>query len=1094
MPTSLADFALPGVARAPLRLTDKDSWHGHIPFAFWCIEALRPRLLVELGCHKGDSYCAFCQGVEASGCGTTCRAVDTWQGDAQAGFYDAEILRELRGYHDSRYGGFSNLVQSTFDDALPLFADGSVDLLHIDGAHGYEDVRHDFETWLPKLSAAGVVLLHDIELREKGFGVHRLWQELRERYPSFAFPHSLGLGVLAVGPSAPGPVLRLAGLDPTGAGEVREFFARLGDAVRLEDARQALARHRVRVVQQRDHIEELEALVRDRMGVVSHLEGVVRERSAVVDRLEAALRDRSGCIPDLSSSVREFSRSRELLAAQLQVAEAEVAALRAQRDAILGSSAWRLTAPLRALAGLLRPRDQSGTGTAPPSALEAPAPGMSSAAVEETGVPSVGERSEAAPVRRGDAAPAQPQIEAGDPPDGSAAPTGPGAVSPQARSDATKPASRGYVQALLSDPLWTMTFPHFDSPEVSVVMLTLDKVHLTWDGLESLQARADVPFELIVVDNGSKDETPDLLSRLRNVTVLRNEVNRGFGPACNQGAAVARGEYLLFLNNDAEIAPGCLSALVSTARTEARCGAVGGKLVWPDGRLQEAGSILWADGTAAAYGRGGDPAAPEFSYLREVDFCSGALLLVRRELFERLGRFDERFAPIYYEDVDLCVGIRSLGYRVLYQPAAVARHQEYGTTSARATELMLSNQGRFVEKRHQDLAAQPTAALGTLRGRERVSKPRVLYIDDRVPTSDVGSGYPRSHALLRLLRRQGYAVTFYPAYDPKPYQPWVREFQLGGVEVICDGRPFATFAADRAGFYDVVLVSRPHNLSTVRGDLGRAQPGAVVIYDAEALFFVREEARSEVAADVEPEGTAARQQQELALLQSAHLVITVSEREKRLLERAAPEFAGQIAVWGHPVELRPTPRAFAERRDLLFVGSFFAPQSPNVDAVRSFVAQTLPLVAERLDCRLEIVGCDAERVADLTSERVRVGGRTPDLGPFYDARRVFVVPHRFSAGIPLKLCEAMARGLPAVVSELTAIQLGVEDGQEVLVGATPEEMAEQVVRLYTDEALWTRIRENALRFVREHHDPERLGQALDDLIGSTLAAGSAVHG
>ena len=174
-------------------------------------------------------------------------------------------------------------------------------------------------------------------------------------------------------------------------------------------------------------------------------------------------------------------------------------------------------------------------------------------------------------------------------------------------------------------------------------------------------------------------------------------------------------------NNDAELVPGCLSALVDTARADPRCGAVGGRLVWADGRLQEAGGILWSDGTAEAYGRGSDPFAPEFSYLREVDFCSAALLLVRREVFEKLGGFDDRFAPAYYEDTDLCMGVRRLGYRVVYQPGATVRHHEFGSSSLQAaTELILRNHGRFAAKWEDDLrgqhASSPRAACALASG------------------------------------------------------------------------------------------------------------------------------------------------------------------------------------------------------------------------------------------------------------------------------------------------------------------------------------------------------------------------------------------
>ena len=171
------------------------------------------------------------------------------------------------------------------------------------------------------------------------------------------------------------------------------------------------------------------------------------------------------------------------------------------------------------------------------------------------------------------------------------------------------------------------------------------------------------------------------------------------------------------------------------------------------------------------------------------------------------------------------------------------------------------------------------------------------------------------------------------------------------------------------------------------------------------------------------------------------------------------------------------------------MGSFFAPRSPNEDALAFFLGEVLPLIHRRLECRLQVVGYNASEAVKgmCASDRVDVVGYSEDLTPYYDGSRVFVVPHRYSAGIPLKLCEAMARGLPAVVSDLTGAQLGVEDGREVLVGRTPEELAERVVRLYSDEALWGELRGNALEFVRLRHDPETLGRALDDIVAGARA-------
>ncbi|MFL5946052.1 MAG: class I SAM-dependent methyltransferase, partial [Gaiellaceae bacterium] len=189
----------PVVFDQPRRLTDVDSWHEHIPFAFFAVAALRPRVVVELGTWKGDSYCAFCQAVQTVGAPSRCYAIDTWEGDVHTGPYGADVLEELRAHHDPLYGSFSQLLQRTFDEAVGDFADASIDLLHVDGIHSYDAVRHDVETWLPKLSDRGVMLLHDTNVREADFGVWRLWEELAPRFPAFAFAHGHGLGVLAVG-------------------------------------------------------------------------------------------------------------------------------------------------------------------------------------------------------------------------------------------------------------------------------------------------------------------------------------------------------------------------------------------------------------------------------------------------------------------------------------------------------------------------------------------------------------------------------------------------------------------------------------------------------------------------------------------------------------------------------------------------------------------------------------------------------------------------------------------------------------------------------------------------------------------------------
>jgi len=218
----------------PRRLTPFSAWHEHIPFAMLLVDLARPGTLVELGTHAGDSYCAFCQAVDELALDSKCFAIDTWAGDKHSAAYGPEILADLRSHHDPLYGRFSELLQSTFDNALSRFGDRSIDVLHIDGFHTYEAVRHDFESWLPKISSRGIVLFHDTAVTGFGFGVKTFWDEVRMRYPAFEFVHGNGLGVLGVGEHLPDAVQALFDLKPEEALALSGLLSALGRRLSLQ--------------------------------------------------------------------------------------------------------------------------------------------------------------------------------------------------------------------------------------------------------------------------------------------------------------------------------------------------------------------------------------------------------------------------------------------------------------------------------------------------------------------------------------------------------------------------------------------------------------------------------------------------------------------------------------------------------------------------------------------------------------------------------------------------------------------------------------------------------------------------------------------
>ncbi len=346
----------------PRRLVLPNPWAGHIPFASWLVRQLRPRVFVELGTHTGNSYCAFCQSIdETPGKPTRAYAVDTWQGDSHAGLYDDGVYEQLKSYHDPLYSGFSTLLRKTFDQALADFESASIDLLHIDGLHTYEAVRHDFETWLPKLSERAVVLFHDTCVYRDDFGVYKLWSELKERFPGFNFTHSNGLGVLLVGRDRHPTLMGLAGelvvnkhLDLAS-----DLFARLGQALELRLTTEFLSErcaHLTRAIDERDAnslslykaIDERDAQIRA-LHVQLGSQALESRFDAQVDLAPEKLDLEE--MPDVSRQelLSELAEVKELAdQLSLRIAEQD-----ATLQGIFSSNSWRVTRPIRGVRRLI---------------------------------------------------------------------------------------------------------------------------------------------------------------------------------------------------------------------------------------------------------------------------------------------------------------------------------------------------------------------------------------------------------------------------------------------------------------------------------------------------------------------------------------------------------------------------------------------------------------------------------------------------------------------------------------------------------------------------------------------------------------------
>ncbi len=606
------------------------------------------------------------------------------------------------------------------------------------------------------------------------------------------------------------------------------------------------------------------------------------------------------------------------------------------------------------------------------------------------------------------------------------------------------------------------------APKVSVVVVLYNQAGLTLLCLQALAASVGVEFETIIVDNASSDRTAQLLNRITGARVLRQDSNLGFLRAVNLSANHARGEFMLLLNNDAVVEPNTLANAVARLDAEPSAGAVGGPILLWDGRLQEAGSVIWRDGSCQGYGRGDMPEASAYQFVRDVDYCSGAFLMLRRELFEELGRFDEVFAPAYYEETDFCVSLWEHGHRVVYDPKVRVKHFEFASDigSGQALALQQRNRDRFVARHESYLRSRPEASAGAVLAARQILPPgkrRVLIIDDRVPLPALGRGYPRAAMLAKAIASAGHQLCYYPLQFADASAEDVAAALDPRTEVMLHeglaGLP--AFLAQRAGLYDLMLISRPHNWEFVQSHRQLCPQwfaGAKLVYDAEAMFSLRDIEKAKVMGRaLPPQQAQALIDKELALSRRADRIVAVSDDEAQHYRAAGCD---DVVTLGHALALSPSRSGFAQRDGFLFVGAIALDDCPNGDSILWFAREVWPLIQKVMgpDARLDLVGvCESPAVLALASESIRIHGRVAELAPFFDAARVFVVPTRFAAGIAHKVHEAAAHGLPMVVTPLIAQQLGWAT-QELLIGNEAQDFAAACLRLHGDAPCWASLR------------------------------------
>jgi GT2 family glycosyltransferase/glycosyltransferase involved in cell wall biosynthesis len=640
-----------------------------------------------------------------------------------------------------------------------------------------------------------------------------------------------------------------------------------------------------------------------------------------------------------------------------------------------------------------------------------------------------------------------------------------------------------------------VTLPRFPEPiDASIVIAVHGAAEPTERCLRAIvENSAGATYEVVIVDDAADADTKALLEVVEGARVVVNDANLGYLRSVNRGAAVARGRHIVLLNDDTEPQPGWLRALVERADSAADVGVVAAKLVYPDGILQQAGGIVWRDGEPWLFGHGHSADAPEYNYVREIDYGSAAALLVRGEAWRAAGGFDTRFDPCYFEDTDLCFTARRLGWRVLYEPRATVVHVAGATMGTEPSvgykRYQQWNQPKFIEKWSAALQRQPErSAEDTALSSDRRDGPQVLVIDHRVPTPDRDSGSLRMWSILTNLLELGCRVAFLPD-DLQPLEPYSSRLRGMGVKVLDGPVAVPAHVASLSSRLRLVLVSRPYVAARYFHLIREHAPDAVLAYDTVDLHFLREQRRVRHEQRGNEKIAATFRELELALARSADVTVVVSEQEREHLRRIAPEI---------PVEVVPNANEIAtevpgpeDRSGLLFVGGFEHP--PNADAVMNLVQNVMPRVWRSLpEVGLTVVGADPPpAVLELASSRVDVRGWVEELEPLMNQSMAMVAPLRYGAGMKGKVTQSLAVGLPVVTTTIGAEGLEVEDGRDLSVADEPVQLAERIVALHSDPRRWRELSENGRAVARRACSPAVQREAVRRLL--SLHPGASVE-
>jgi GT2 family glycosyltransferase len=617
-----------------------------------------------------------------------------------------------------------------------------------------------------------------------------------------------------------------------------------------------------------------------------------------------------------------------------------------------------------------------------------------------------------------------------------------------------------------------INFKQEETPYVSIIIPVYNQVNYTINCLNSLYNNIGTKFsfEIIIINDNSTDRTLSALQKyFSGIQIITNEANMGFVLSCNKGAEFSKGKYVCFLNNDTYVQKEWLEQLVDLMESDDSIGLVGSMLIYPNGVLQEAGGIIWQDGSGYNYGRNENRFSPKYNYIREVDYISGASILLTKRDFDRLGGFDERYVPAYYEDTDLCFSVRHiLNKKVVYTPFSRVIHYE-GITSGKdvssgVKKNQVINSGKFLLKWKDTLDTfylknNPHNSDNIEKAILKYYDKSIIVIDSYVPCYNRESGSNRLYQILKIIRNLNYHITFVPD-NRNGEQPYTNELQVSGIKVLYNTRyfydSFKKQIQETVIYTDIAWICRPE-LFAKYFPLISINDKIRIIYDTIDLHFLRLEREKELFPK-KRNNVKKVKKMELAAVNIADTTIAISDVDEEILHGYK---ARNVVVIPnvHNLKYRVLKKDFKERKNILFIGSY--KHTPNIDAVLWLIKEIMPIVW-RVDPEIKVTllgSKTTKAVENLASDKVFVPGFINDVSFYFNSHRLFVAPLRYGAGMKGKIGQSLEYGLPIVSTSIGVEGMYMRDHESVLVADDALSFAKSIIELYNDETLWNLIQD-----------------------------------